>query len=319
MKRSKPNLNNDPPGTVGELSPTISCPDSTSSPCLNLPLDWRGVVLVGIGAFCFSLAIPFVRWTDGLNTTTIAFFRALFGCLFLCTLLIRFREPLNLAAYRPSMPMLVVLGVIVSMTVTLYTYSIQHTTAANAALLVNSAPIYVALLAPVILKEPPARHTWIGLGLAIVGMVCVSNPAHIRLDSGSFSGILAGAVSGLTYAMVIIISRWLRGRVGGLTQTLWSNAIVALLLLPWALQSSGAAVITNLPTLIPLGIFSLGLSYLLYFQGLQRIRAQVVSVVALLEPVSGVLLGLIFFAEVPGLLGWIGGLLILASIYLISR
>jgi drug/metabolite transporter (DMT)-like permease len=288
-------------------------------PLIDTQTDWQGVVLVGVGAFCFSLAIPFVRWTDGLNTPTIAFFRAVFGFLFLCTLLVRFRAPLDFAAYRASMRTLAVLGVIVSMTVTLYTYAIQHTTAANAALLVNSAPIYVALLAPVVLKEPRARYTWLSLGLAIIGTVCVSNPAQIELDSDSFMGIVAAALSGFTYALVLMISRSLRGRVGGLTQTMWSNAIVALVLLPWALQSSGSTVVTNLPTLIPLGIFSLGLSYLLYFQGLQRISAQVVSIVALFEPVSGALMGLIFFAEAPDLLGWIGGLLILVSIYLISR
>ena len=194
---------------------------------------------------------------------------------------------------------LIVLGVIVSMTVTLYTYSIRHTTAANAALLVNSAPIYVALLAPIFLKEPRARFTWLSLGLAIIGTICVSDPAQLKVNSDSFTGILAAALSGFTYAFVLMISRSLRGRVSGLTQTMWSNAIVALVLLPLAVQSSGAAVVSNLPTLIPLGIFSLGLSYLLYFQGLQRISAQVVSVVALFEPVSGALMGMLFFAEMP--------------------
>jgi drug/metabolite transporter (DMT)-like permease len=276
--------------------------------------------MVLIGAFCFSLAIPFVRWTDDdLATTTIAFFRAVFGFLFLCTLLVRFREPVHFGAYRASLRTLIVLGVFVSMTVTLYTYSIRHTTAANAALLVNSAPIYVAVLAPIALKEPRARYTWLSLGLAVVGTVYVSNPGRLKLDSDSFTGLLAAALSGFTYAFVLMISRSLRGRVTGLTQTMWSNVIVAVVLFPWAMQSSGAAIVSNLPTLIPLGIFSLGLSYLLYFEGLQRISAQVVSVVALFEPVSGALIGMIFFAEVPNREGWIGGSLILVSIYLISR
>jgi DME family drug/metabolite transporter len=276
-------------------------------------------VLVAIGAFCFSLAIPFVRWTHGLDSTTIAFFRALFGFLFLCTLLTKFRAPLDFAAYRSSVRTLLVLGLFTSMTVTLYTYAIQHTTAAIAALLVNSSPIYVAVLAPVFLKEPRARYTWLSLILAIVGTVCVSNPARLELDFDSVGGILTAAASGFTYAFVLMISRNLRGRVGGYTQTLWTNGLVALVLLPWAVRSSGPVVIDNLPTLIPLGIFSLGLSYLLYFQGLQRISAQVVSVVALFEPVSGALIGMIFFAEMPNLLGWVGGVLILVSIYLISR
>ncbi len=287
-------------------------PDTTTT-------EWKGIALVVVGAFCFSLAIPFTRWTDGLGTTTIAFFRALFGFLFLCALVVRFREPLYVASYRASLRTLAVLGVTVSVTVVLYTFAIQKTTAANAALLVNSAPIYVAVLAPFALKEPRARYTWASLGLALTGIVCVSDPARLNLESGSFAGIAAGALSGFTYAIVLMISRGLRGRVGGFTQTLWTNGIVALVLLPSALQVSSDTIVSNLPALVPLGIFSLGLSYLLYFVGLERISAQVVSVVALFEPVSGVLIGLLFFAEVPNLLGWIGGGLILGSIYLIAQ
>ena len=281
--------------------------------------EWQGIALVVIGAFCFSLAIPFTRWTDGLNTPTIAFFRAVFGFLFLCTLVVRFRAPLDFASYRAAVPRLIVLGIMTSVTVVLYTFAIQKTTAANAALLVNSAPIYVAVLAPLALNEPRARYTWASLGLALVGTVCVSDPAQLDLESSSFTGIAAAALSGFTYAIVMMLSRGLRGHVGGLTQTLWANGIVALVLLPSLLQASSATVVSNLPALIPLGIFSLGLSYLLYFIGLQRISAQVVSVAALFEPVSGIVIGLLLFAEVPNPLGWIGGGLILVSIYLISR
>jgi len=285
----------------------------------NTTTERQGIALVLAGAFCFSLAIPLVRWTHGLNTMTIAFYRALFALAFLCTLLVRFREPVQFAAYRASMRALVALGLAVSMTVVLYTYAIQHTTAANAALLVNSAPIYVAMLAPFVLKEPRARYAWASLGLAVAGIACVSNPARLDLTASAWSGIAAAALSGFTYAFVLILGRSLRERVTGLTQNLWSQGIIALVLLPWALRSPSATVISNLPTLIPLGVFTLGLSYLLYFQGLHRISAQVVSVVALFEPVSGIVMGLLFFAEVPTVLGWIGGILILASIYLIAR
>jgi drug/metabolite transporter (DMT)-like permease len=285
----------------------------------DIKVERQGIALVLVGAFCFSLAIPLVRWTHGLNTMTIAFYRALFALAFLCTLLIRFHEPVRFAAYRASIRALIALGLAVSMTVVLYTYAIQHTTAANAALLVNSAPIYVAVLAPLVLKEPRARYAWASLGLAAAGIACVSNPARLGLQSSAWGGIAAAALSGFTYAIVLIIGRSLRERVSGLTQNLWSQGIIALVLLPWALRSPGTTVVANLPTLIPLGVFTLGLSYLLYFQGLQRISAQVVSVVALFEPVSGIVMGLVFFAEVPNLLGWIGGILILVSIYLIAR
>jgi drug/metabolite transporter (DMT)-like permease len=232
---------------------------------------------------------------------------------------VRFREPLDFAAYRPVMPRMAILSATVSVTVLLYTYSIQNTTAANAALLVNSAPIYVAVLAPLLLHEARARYTWLSLVLAVAGIILVSDPANLKLTWDGLDGIIAGALSGMTYAVVMVMGRSLRGRVTGLTQTLWSSAITGLILLPWALRAPTDTVIDNLPLLIPLGIFSLGLSYLFYFIGLQRISAQVVSVVALFEPVSGILIGLLAFEEVPNGFGLAGAALILGSITLISR
>ncbi|MCD4685121.1 MAG: EamA family transporter [Anaerolineae bacterium] len=281
--------------------------------------QWPGILLVVVGAFCFSLAIPFTRWTAGLNTSTIAFFRALFGFLFLALLVIRWREPVQFAQYRDVMPRLVLLGVVVSLTVLQYTYAVQHTSAANAAILVNSAPIYVALLAPLLLGEPRAPLTWISIGIACVGMVLLADPRSLHIDSSEMGGLLAGAGSGLTYGVVMLISRSLRGRVTGLTQNLWSNGIIVIITLPWALQADAGAVLDNVHVLIPLGVFSLGLSYWLYFLGLARVSAQVVSIASLSEPVFGVLMGLLFFAEVPNALGWIGGVLILSSVILISR
>ncbi len=281
--------------------------------------QWPGIVLVIVGAFCFSLAIPFTRWTSELDTFTIACFRALFGFLFLTTLVPRFRAPVRVREYRAWMPRLLLLGVCVSATVTLYTYAVQHTTAANAALLVNSAPVYVAVLAPAVIGEPRARYTVLSLVCALGGMILIADPRNLDVTSSEMGGIIAGAFSGLGYAVVMLISRSLRGRVTGLTQNLWSTGMVALILLPWAAQTSTTTIVDNLPVLIPLGVFSLGMSYLLYFLGLARVSAQVVSVASLFEPVFGIVMGMVFFAEFPDAFGWTGGVLILASVYLISR
>ncbi|MBN1680120.1 MAG: EamA family transporter [Anaerolineae bacterium] len=281
--------------------------------------NWQGIFLVIIGAFCFSLAIPFTRWTDGLNTTTIAFYRALFALLFLCTLLVRTPEPLHIHSYRGAIKTLLPLGVMVSMTVVLYTYAIQHTTAAIAALLVNTTPVYVAVLAPWVIHEPRARYTWPSLVLAVTGILFVSDPAHLELKWSALGGIAAAALSGFTYAVAMLISRSLRGSIHGLTQSLWTNGMIMLILLPWALQTPWDSVTANLHMLVPLGVFSLGLSYLFYFMGLQRISAQVVSVTALFEPVSGIVIGVLLFSEIPNGLGAAGIVLILGSILLITR
>jgi drug/metabolite transporter (DMT)-like permease len=291
-----------------------------SSPLLtDTSPDWTGITLIILGAICFSTAIPFIRWTDGLSTLTIAFWRAMFGFLFLTVLLPRYRAPLRVGTYRGQIGRLLALSGFLSATVVLYTYAVQHTTAAIAALLVNSAPLYVAVLGPLLLGEPRPRLIGISLGLAVTGTVLLSDPMTLEIGSDSWNGILAAALSGFTYAFVLLMGRGLRGKVTGLTQTLWSLGVLVLILAPFALRTPPADVGRNLHVLIPLGVFSLGASYFLYFQGLARVRAQIVSVVALFEPVSGVIMGMVFFAEIPNALGWVGAALVLFSIYLISR
>lgn len=281
--------------------------------------QWQGVTLVMGSAICFSSAIIFTRLTTGLNPIHIAFFRALFAFLFFCFLLPKYPQALHLRAYRGSILRLLGLGLAVSATSALFIFAIQHTTAANASLFVNSAPIYVALLAPLILKERRAQFVWLSICLAIGGTVLLSNPSQISLDSRSFAGNLAGILAGFTFALTMLFSRSLRNRVSGHTQILWSSGVASLVLMPWALQANGQVILGNLEFLIPLGVISLGIAYLFNFLGLQRLQVQVVSVSALFEPVSSILIGLVLFDEWPGQISLLGVLLILASIYLISR
>lgn len=280
---------------------------------------WQGIALITTGAICFSTAIIFIRWTDDLPTTTINFYRALFAFLFLLAFTPRNREPLHVRAYRAQIPRLLVLGGLVCCTALLYTFGVQHTTAANAALLNNSAPLYVAVLGPLVLKEPRARAIWPSLALAITGIVLISDPARLDLSSSNFAGIAASAVSGLTYAVLMVTSRGVRGRVNGLTQNLWTTGFITVVLLPLALRTPAGDVIHNLPVLVPMGILSFGLPYLLYFYGLSRTPVQVVSIVALMEPVAGIVIGFALFGEALGLLGALGAALILSSIVLITR
>ena len=280
---------------------------------------WPSILMVAFGAFCYSTLIIFTRWTQGLGPMSIAFFRAFFAFVFFCLLLIWFPQPLQFRKYRSSIKLLVIQGIGIGVTTALYIYAIQHTTAANAALLVNAVPIYIAIVGPWVLKEARPRYTWLSLGLIVIGIVAITNVAEMELSMDSLDGILAGVASGMTYTVTMLISRSLRGKVTSVTQTWWGSGVAALLLLPWVVRTPWADIQRNLIFLVPLGIVSLGISSLMYFLALQRVKAQVVSVVAILEPVSGVLIGLLLFNEVPTITALFGSLLILFSIYLITR
>ena len=279
----------------------------------------KGMALVAAGAIGFSTAIIFARSIDGLNAAVITSFRAMSAFLFFSVIALRYRHVVQIRHYRSDLPLLLSLGVTMGMTAVLYVYAVRTTTAANAVLLNNTAPLYVALLGPRLLHEPRPRYTGQSLALAMAGIALVTGIAGLTPTRGEWTGIGAATISGITLGLTMLISRRLGRNVDGLIQGWWSTGVVTLLTLPVALSAPWPALARNLPLLALMGVFAFGLPYLLYFLGLQRIDAQAGSLVALLEPVSGVLIGVLIYQEVPSLWGGIGILLILASIYLISQ
>lgn len=298
-------------------------PPATPAPAFAAPIkahtDWRAVGLVALGAVCYSSVIIFTRRAEGLSALNVSFFRAFFAFVFHTGLLLILRQPVRWSALKPYWKLLLLQSIFMSGSAILYVYSVQHTTAANAALLVNSAPIYVALFAPLVLKEASPRFTKLSLVLIIVGMVLLTGVLDQDAGSISWPGIIAGFFAGVNFGCVVLVSRSQQGQVPGLIQAWIGAAFSSLLLLPFGLSASGALVREYLPNLVFLGVLSYGLPSFLYFVALTRLKAQVVSVVALLEPVAGALIGMLVYQEMFTLAAFIGSLLVLVSIYLIAQ
>jgi drug/metabolite transporter (DMT)-like permease len=286
---------------------------------MDAPTRWQDIARIAAGALFYSLLIIFTRSIQGMETLTITFFRAVFALLFFCILLIWFRSPLKFSQYRPHLWKMLLMGCFMTATASLYIFSIRNTSAANAALLINTSPVYIAFLAPVLLKEARPRYTWISLALLIPGAALITGVMDGGFDTAHLLGNLAGALGGFLFAVVLIFSRSLVGKVDGLTQTAWGALTASLLLLPFGLSTTWGTFTANLPLLAPMGAITLGLAPLMYFLALQKLKAQVVSVVAILEPVFGVLIGVLIFQEALTIPAMLGSVLILASIYLISK
>ncbi|HWQ83264.1 MAG TPA: DMT family transporter, partial [Anaerolineales bacterium] len=301
-----------PPSATSSITPS-------SSPTAKTYTDWQAVGLVALGAVCYSSVIIFTRQSQGLSALSVSFFRAFFGFVFSSLLLLILRQPVRWSALKPYWKLLLLQSILMSGAAILYVYSVQHTTAANAALLVNSAPIYVALLAPLVLKERSPRYTRLSLVLILAGVVLLTGVLDQNGGVISWPGLIAGFFAGANFGGVVLVSRAQHGQVPGLIQTWIGTAFASLLLLPWGLSASGELVSAYLPSLVGLGVLSYGLPSFLYFVSLQRLKAQVVSVVALLEPVAGALIGMLVYQEMFTLAALAGSLLVLVSIYLIAQ
>ena len=203
----------------------------------------------------------------------------------------------------------------------LFYFAFRNTTIANAVLSHYTAPIFVAIMAPILLKEKIKRTTWIAISLSSIGLWSIlggSNPfSDISAGSRESLGIIAGAMSGLAYAFLILTVKRIASVYSSLFITFIQNGITAMILLPFVL---GTAVPSQaIPYLLIMGIFHSTIAPILYVQGFRSAKANEAAILGYFEPVGAIILAFVFLHEVPGVPALLGGALILYSGYMIIK
>ncbi|MBP1909363.1 drug/metabolite transporter (DMT)-like permease [Methanolobus bombayensis] len=183
---------------------------------------------------------------------------------------------------------------------TLYTYfsSIKHAGISIAVLLLYTAPVYVTLLSPLFLKEKITKRGMLSLLISVCGILLVVLPGNnTSLNANLLTGIVLGILSGISYSGTIMTVSYLKKDYSGLTQLFWSTFISLLILLPFGIGVPAEVLVPNLGMLFLFGLITTAFASVLYLNSASKIRAQTVSVLALLEPVSGIIFGFVFLHE----------------------
>ena len=199
-----------------------------------------------------------------------------------------------------------------------YFYSLAHTTVSNAVFTHYTAPLFVAVLAPLIIAERLLKVTLVSLPIAALGMVMiVLAGGGLRTGNGDTSGIIAGMVSGIAYAFIIIYSRKLSQMLlhhKAVVVLLWTTTIVTA---PWALFMNYHLEYRTAGLLLITGVFHSTLAPLLYYSALRKVIAQHAAILGYMEPLAAIPLAYLFLSETPSSVALLGGILILFSGYLV--
>ena len=195
-------------------------------------------------------------------------------------------------------------------TVSFFVISTDLTTAANAIFLQYTAPAYVAVLGWRMLGERTKRMDWVCIALAVFGVALLCRDG---LAAKSFPGILAGMASGLGMALMVV---FLRREKDGSPEAalLLGNIATAVIGLPFGFGKMPTAGEWGI--LGVLGIFQLGLPYILYALAIRRVTALEAILIPLLEPVLNPLWVFLFRGEVPGWWSLAGAGLVLGAVVL---
>jgi len=142
----------------------------------------------------------------------------------------------------------------------------------------------------------------------------------MSVDTGSNfpKGIIFGLLAGLSFGTTIIMARYLRHDYTAITQTFWITAVSLLIMFPVALFTPLPLFIENLNTLVIFG-FTITFAAVIYLRGISRINAQTGSILALLEPVSGIFFDITILKNSVYLSTLIGCCLIITAVCVVSR
>jgi drug/metabolite transporter (DMT)-like permease len=193
-------------------------------------------------------------------------------------------------------------------TVCFFVAATRWTTAANAIFLQYTAPIYVAIAAPLVLGERARSVDWLCV-LAALGGIALFLKDDFTPTGGW--GITAALASGVSFATMVLLLR--RDKEGTpLSSLLLGNLTAALIGAPFMIAEPPPAG-AWLP-LVSLGVFQLGIPYLLYGIAMRGVTAMEATLIPMLEPVLNPLWVGLAIGEVPGPWSLAGAALVLAAV-----
>jgi drug/metabolite transporter (DMT)-like permease len=196
----------------------------------------------------------------------------------------------------------------------------RHLDAGTAALLVNVAPVVVAVLAGLLLGEGFPARLLAGMAIAFAGVVLIATTTSA--GGVDISGVLLGLLAALTYAGAAVAQKRLLARVDAVTVT-WIGAVAGTLaLLPYLpalatelATASGAAI----AGVAYLGVFPTATAFLTWGYSLSRMNAGRLAAATYAVPPIVVLLSWTLLGEIPAPLALAGGVLCLAGVAVATR
>jgi drug/metabolite transporter (DMT)-like permease len=274
-------------------------------------------LMLALGATLIGFAPIFVKWSD-LSPAAITFWRMLLAL----PLLTGFNYVINKKIFfRVKSKKTIFYTALASLAfttdLTLWHYSMNITSVANATIIVNSAPIFVALLAFIFYKELPAKgfgKSFLITYVGIIGLIIFSN----NYANGKIFGDLLCMIAAIFYAVYLLIISKLNKETS-LNIIFYTTFFCCLFsLVPIMINSKSFIPISNFEWInmfLMAFLCQFGGQFLITF-GIGKISASNGSIGLLMQPLTATLLAALIFSEILNLMQIVFVFITFAGIYL---
>lgn len=267
---------------------------------MNITEHQKGIIAIVVAALLWSTGGLFIKLIS-LDAFQLSFYRSVFSAL---TFAILFREKVFIL----NLPV-ILNGLFYSGILILFVIATKLTTAANAIFLQYTAPIYVLILEPILLKTKLRKINAVSVIVAFLGMtlffVGEISPSH-------FEGNLVALLSGIFFAAFLIGIRK-SDESYRVPAIFWGNILIPLFCFN-SVYPDFKIDFNNFLMVAYLGIFQIGLAYAVFTYSIKRIEGIEAALIAMIEPVMNPIWVYLGYGEEPSTFAILGGLIILSTI-----
>ena len=247
-----------------------------------------------------------------LSGEVLVFWRCLVAAITLLVLLLAIGR-MPMLVLRKRRAQVLGLGLLLTAHWTLFFETVKRTSVAVAILTVYTAPIFLAVLAPLVLPERRSRVGLVALAISAPGLVLIAFAG----EGGSRADPLAigtGLGAALTYALLVMGTKTIVRDVSPFAVGFWTYSMVAVAIVPFAVGSGRILPhASEWPSIVALGALLTAVSGIIYIRALREVTAQAAGLLGYIEPVSATFLA---WAILGQKLGWqvaLGGVAVLAG------
>ncbi len=267
---------------------------------IKIPEHRKGLTAIIVAALLWSTGGIFIKLVT-LNAYQLSAIRSFFAA---SVFLLLFRKDAIKGGWFTILNAIFYSGILI-----LFVVATKLTTAANAIFLQYTAPIYVLLLEPLLLKTKLERINVITIVLCFAGMSLFFVG---KISAGHMTGNLIALLSGVSFAAFLLGLRKNKPEYQ-FSSIFWGNVIIAVVCLPEVFNISEVLVSDFLMTAF-LGIFQIGIAYAFFSYGLKKVLAIEASLISMIEPVLNPVWVYLGYGEQPSLYAIAGGIIILLTI-----
>ena len=273
----------------------------------------RGIILMCISTVAFSIMHGLVRYVSAdMHPFQIAFFRNVFGLVFLLPLIVRSNfvifqsKRIGLHALR---------GVINIIAMLMFFTALAISPLAKVTALSFTAPIFMAVLSFFVLAERFRLHRWMAIITGFLGMLVILRPGIVVIDTGALLVIGSASLWAVTMILIKILSR----TESSVSIAGWMGIFLGLFSIGPALWVWQTPTLVDIGWLLLIGLFG-SMAQVSLAQSLKETDPTAIMPFDFLKLVWTALIGIWFFAEIPDIFTWIGAAIIFASgLYIAHR